>query len=97
MSCPDCFKGHVREGKPLGKIEKVHGRETYIAEPPEGKPAKGIVVIVPDAFGLPFVNNQLLADHYAALGQYLVYLPDFMDGGVSFFFLFFFFLFSCSP
>lgn len=42
--------------------------------------AKGIIVIVPDAFGLPFVNNKLLADHYAEKGQYLAYLPDFMAG-----------------
>lgn len=41
---------------------------------------KGIIVIVPDAFGLPFANNKLLADHYAAGGDYLIYLPDFMDG-----------------
>jgi hypothetical protein len=34
----------------------------------------------PDAFGLPFINNQILADHYASAGQYLVYLPDFLDG-----------------
>lgn len=80
MSCPQCFSGHVNPGTPLGRIETVYGRRTYIAEPPEGKPPKGVVVIVPDAFGLPFVNNKILADHYASLGQYLVYIPDFMDG-----------------
>lgn len=41
---------------------------------------KGIIVIVPDAFGWEFVNNRILADHYASAGDYLVYLPDFMDG-----------------
>ena len=80
MSCPQCFSGHINPGTPLGRIENVYGRRTYIAEPPDGKAALGIVVIIPDAFGLPFVNNQILADHYASLGQYLVYLPDFMDG-----------------
>lgn len=54
--------------------------ETYVARPPNGMKAKGIIVILPDAFGLPFVNNKLLADHYAEKGQYLAYLPDFMDG-----------------
>ena len=81
MACPDCFSGHVDSGKPLGRIEKVHGRETYIAEPTDGQSPKGIIIIIHDAFGLPFLNNQILADHYAASGQYLVYLPDFMDGG----------------
>lgn len=32
---------------------------------------------------MPFVNNKLLADHYASKGQYLVYLPDFMDGSAA--------------
>lgn len=83
MSCPQCFSGHINPGTPLGRIENVYGRRTYIAEPPNGKQALGIVVIIPDAFGLPFVNNQILADHYASLGQYLVYVPDFMDGESS--------------
>jgi hypothetical protein len=31
-------------------------------------------------FGWVFVNNKLLADHYADKGDYRVYLPDFMAG-----------------
>ncbi|KAH8889136.1 alpha/beta-hydrolase [Thozetella sp. PMI_491] len=80
MACPDCFRGSIHEGTPRGKISKVHGLDTYISEPPEGQQAKGIIVIIPDAFGLPFINNQLLADHYAEKGNYRVYLPDFMAG-----------------
>ena len=80
MSCPQCFSGHINPGKPIGRWEAVYGLRTYIAEPSDGKPAQGIIVIIPDAFGVDFVNNQILADHYAAAGQYLVYLPDFMDG-----------------
>ncbi|KAK5988269.1 Hydrolase pyvD-like protein [Cladobotryum mycophilum] len=80
MSCPDCFKGHVHEGTPTGNITKIHGRNTYVALPPEGVDPKGIIVIIPDAFGWEFVNNRLLVDHYAILGSYTVYLPDFMDG-----------------
>lgn len=64
--------------EPTGKIDKVYGRDTYIAEP-EGQ-VKGIIVIVPDAFGWQLINNQLLADEYARLGSFKVYLPDFMDG-----------------
>ena len=80
MSCPECFKGHVHEGEPKGKFIEVHGRPTYVTKPVEGTPSKGIVIIVPDAYGSPFINNQLLADNYAAQGQWTVYLPDFMDG-----------------
>lgn len=83
MSCPQCFSGHVNPGTPLGNIEQVYGRRTYVAKPPSGKQTLGVVVIIPDAFGLPFINNQILADHYASLGQYTVYLPDFMDGKMN--------------
>lgn len=80
MSCPDCFNGHAHEGTPLGKVTKLHGLDTYVAEPPDGREVKGIVVIIPDAFGWEFINNKLLADHYASKGSYRVYLPDFMNG-----------------
>ena len=80
MSCPNCFSGHVRDDAPTGKEEVIHGRNTYIAEPASGAPTIGIIIIVPDAFGLPFVNNKILADHYASKVNCLVYLPDFMDG-----------------
>ncbi|KAF5584633.1 dienelactone hydrolase family [Fusarium subglutinans] len=79
MSCPQCFSGHVNPGAPTGRWNTVHGLRTYIAEPPAGKSAKAIIVIIPDAFGVGFVNNQILADHYASAADYLVYLPDFMD------------------
>lgn len=66
--------------RPQGNIETIHGRETYVARPPNGSNPKGIVIIIPDAFGLPFPNNKNLADRYAKDGNFLVYLPDFMDG-----------------
>lgn len=80
MSCPQCFTGHINPGTPTGRWDTVHGLRTYIAEPPAGKSPTGIIVIIPDAFGVDFVNNQILADHYASAADYLVYLPDFMDG-----------------
>jgi dienelactone hydrolase len=81
MPCLECFTGHIKSAEPKGHTAEVHGRKTYIARP-EGTP-KGIVVIVPDAFGWEFVNNRLLADHYAEQGQFKVYLPDFMDGSAA--------------
>jgi hypothetical protein len=80
MSCPDCLGGHVRDGTPTGKVAKIHGRDTYIAEPLAQAKPKGIIIIVSDIFGWEFVNSRLLADHYATSGNFLVYLPDFMNG-----------------
>lgn len=85
MSCPDCFSGDIRKGEPQGKMIQLHGLDTYVAEPPaNGKQAnKGIIVIIPDALGIDFINNKLLADAYARKGGYKVYLPDFMRGQYS--------------
>jgi dienelactone hydrolase len=83
MSCPDCFKGFVHQGNPRGQLIKLHGLDTYVSTPPSGRPVDGIIVIIPDAFGIEFVNNKLLADHYAEKGHYKVYLPDFMAGKCS--------------
>ncbi len=85
MSCPDCFAGHKHDGTPKGTVEKLHGLDAYVSRPAAGKAAKGIIVIIPDAFGMPFVNNRLLADHYVDKGDFIVYLPDFMRGGCFFF------------
>ncbi|KAL4770372.1 dienelactone hydrolase [Aspergillus nidulans var. acristatus] len=82
MSCPDCFTGTVHAGTPSGRITSLHGLQTYVTEP-AGVPddeIKGIVIIIPDAFGWEFVNNRLLADKYAESGKFRVYLPDFMKG-----------------
>ncbi|MCJ1238274.1 hypothetical protein MMC14_006263 [Varicellaria rhodocarpa] len=69
MSCPDCFSGHVHAGTPTGKTTKLHGLDVYVAEPTESStPPKGIIIIIPDAFGWEFVNNRILADHYADRG-----------------------------
>ena len=80
MSCPDCFRGHVHEGTPKGHVAQIHGLETYISRPAEGTEVKGIVVIIPDAFGIEFVNNRLLADTLAEKASYLIYLFDFTNG-----------------
>ncbi|KAL7950046.1 Alpha/Beta hydrolase protein [Trichoderma barbatum] len=80
MSCPDCFRGSVHEGDPRGAVTHAYGLETYVVEPADGQPAKGIVVILPDAFGWEFVNVRLLADKYADQGGFKVYAPDFMNG-----------------
>ena len=80
MSCPACFRGAVHDGIPTGITTKLHGLDTYVAEPASGNPPKGIVVIIPDALGWDFVNIMLMADNYAKKKDYRVYAPDFMNG-----------------
>ena len=78
---PCCATGSLHTGSPKGKISTLHGLDTYVAEPKGGvNAAEGIVVILPDVFGWQFLNNRVLADDYASKGNFLVLLPDFMDG-----------------
>ena len=80
MSCPNCFSGHVRDGAAAGRETTLYGLPTYVAEPRDGRAVTGIVVLVPDAYGWQFVNNRILADHYADRGGWRVLLPEFMNG-----------------
>lgn len=79
MACRDCFRGTLHEGTPIGRVETVHGLPTYVTDPPSGEP-RGLIVIIPDAFGWELPNNRVLADSYAKRGGYRVYSPDFMNG-----------------
>ena len=63
-----------------GKAINLHGLDTYVVEPTDGRTVKGIIVVIPDALGWDFVNCRLLADHLADKGDYKIYLPDFMNG-----------------
>ena len=76
---PCCATGSLHTGTPTGRIEKVHGLDCYIADAPNDSP-KGVVVIIPDAFGWTLPNNRILADCYAKEGNFQVYLPEFMNG-----------------
>lgn len=78
MACADCFKGALNGETPIGSISKIHGLDTYVAQP-QGNP-KGLVVILPDAFGWDTPNIRVLADRYAQNGGFLVYVPDVMKG-----------------
>ncbi|RDL29944.1 Uncharacterized protein BP5553_10571 [Venustampulla echinocandica] len=80
ITCPDCLTGSVKREIPTGTVTAIHGLPAYIARP-EGPP-KGLIVIIPDAFGWELPNNRLLADIYAKEGGFLVYLPDFMNGHI---------------
>jgi dienelactone hydrolase len=84
MSFPKqcCASGSLHTGTPTGTISQLHGLPVYITSPPSDRPPKGIVVILPDIFGWTLPNTRILADNFAAKGDFLVMLPDFMDGNV---------------
>lgn len=59
--------------------------ETYLSYPPgkKGKKKTDIAILyLSDIFGLPLVNNKLLADSLANAG-YFVVEPDLFDGDAS--------------
>jgi dienelactone hydrolase len=84
MSFPKscCASGSLHTGTPTGTVSQLHGLPVYIASPPPNKSPKGVVVILPDIFGWTLPNTRILADNFAAKGDFLVILPDFMDGNV---------------
>lgn len=73
-----CATGSLHTGTPTGRTETLHGLDCYIADAPQSPP-KGIIIIIPDAFGWTLPNNRILADDYAKNG-FTVYLPEFMQG-----------------
>ena len=56
----------------------MHGLDTYIVG--NRTNPRATIVLYSDIFGIPLINNRLLADAYAKTGEYLVYLPDFFNG-----------------
>jgi len=73
MSGTCCLQGYSTDEIPKGKIEKVHGVDTYIAKGTSTE--NGVIVVIPDVFGMPAVINKVLADNLAAKG-FLVYVPS---------------------
>ncbi|KAK7606867.1 dienelactone hydrolase [Phyllosticta paracitricarpa] len=78
-----CVAGEIHTGTPAGRVEKVHGLDCYIAEPPAGTSPKGVIIVLPDVFGWASPNSRILADSYAEKGPFKVYLPE-VQAGKSF-------------
>jgi len=79
-----CATGSLHTGTPTGRLDKVHELDCYVADVSDGAAPKGIIVIIPDAFGIALPNNKILADAYAQRTDCTVLLPDFMDGKAKF-------------
>jgi len=79
--CRDCFTGTLHGDAVItGHVERIHGLPTYVTKPEAGTEPKALIVIISDGFGWELRNSRALADSYAKRGDFLVYLPDFMDG-----------------
>ncbi|KAL1674412.1 Alpha/Beta hydrolase protein [Schizophyllum commune] len=77
--CKDCVRGVRWEGTPTGRIEKINGVDAYVATPEKDYPKEKVLLFLTDLFGIPLVNNKLLADDFAANGFRTV-IPDYLNG-----------------
>ncbi|KAF8991056.1 dienelactone hydrolase endo-1-3,1,4-beta-D-glucanase [Cyathus striatus] len=75
MSCPDCIKGNILPGDPVGTMQ-VDG--SYLASGP-GTSDKAVVLLT-DAFGLAIKNPKIIADEFAKQLECDVWVPDMFDG-----------------
>jgi dienelactone hydrolase len=73
-----CYKGVKHEGTATGEFKTVDKYETYFAYPPSSSP-KHAILFITDVLGHRFINNQLIADQFAANG-FLVAMPDLFEG-----------------
>ncbi|TDZ41082.1 Hydrolase tropI [Colletotrichum trifolii] len=71
-----CLKTFEWDGKPSGRIDKLHDKDVYIA----GDNPDAAILIIHDLMGWSFPNARLLADHYSREAGATVYLPDFFGG-----------------
>ncbi|PVH78395.1 alpha/beta-hydrolase [Cadophora sp. DSE1049] len=81
MSCADCFKGSIHNGKPTGTEEFIHDIRTYIACPENTASSQSTIIFITDAFGFNLVNSKILADVYASRTGFRVLVPDIIPGG----------------
>jgi len=74
---PCCISGHLHNGTPEGKVEKIAGLDVYVTGDPANK--SKTILFVTDVFGYHLPNAQILADEYAKAG-FFVYMPDILQG-----------------
>eukprot|EP00743_Colponemidia_sp_Colp-15_P003879 GILK01004186.1.p1 GENE.GILK01004186.1~~GILK01004186.1.p1 ORF type:complete len:265 (-),score=22.01 GILK01004186.1:138-878(-) len=81
MASSCCIKGNIHTGEPTGAYTTIAGVETYVAEPTQF--SGRAILLIHDAFGFKFVNNQLLCDTFAAQTNCRVFCPDFLQGDAA--------------
>lgn len=73
-----CIQGVKHEGQATGSLIKVGDFEVYTSFPAD-KSTDNAVLFLTDILGHKFINNQLIADQYAANG-YFTFMPDLFYG-----------------
>jgi dienelactone hydrolase len=75
-----CNAPNLSSGEPSGTIQNLTSSlQAYITTPKQRKKPSSAVIYLSDIFGLPLVNNKLLADAIAAAGFHVVF-PDLFAG-----------------
>lgn len=75
-----CNAPNLTAGEPRGVMRNLTSSiGAYIASPSQRKKPSSAVIYLSDIFGLPLINNKLLADAIAAAG-FLVVFPDLFGG-----------------
>ncbi|KAI0339413.1 alpha/beta-hydrolase [Trametopsis cervina] len=77
--CDDCFKGVRHEGEPEGQSVQIGGVDCYVSTPTGDYPKDKVILFLTDVFGIPLINNKLLADDFARNGFKTV-IPDILNG-----------------
>ncbi len=69
-----CVKGFEWNGTPEGKAIAfpTTSNQAYVT----GSNSDAAVMLITDVFGWDFINNRLLADHFAREANVTVYMPD---------------------
>ncbi|KAL1797127.1 hypothetical protein ACET3X_003733 [Alternaria dauci] len=75
------FPSVINEGRPKGEIKNVDGIDMYHAYPDRRSKTNSSTAILylTDIFGIPLLQNKLLADSFARAG-YLTIIPDLFAG-----------------
>ncbi|KAJ3480923.1 hypothetical protein NLJ89_g12250 [Agrocybe chaxingu] len=79
MTCPDCVKGYILPGEPVGSII-ADFQGAYFTPGPGSDPSKQAVLLFTDAFGLPLKNCKIIADNLAKRLECDVWIPDYFNG-----------------
>ncbi|KAJ9137147.1 Esterase/lipase [Pleurostoma richardsiae] len=73
-----CYQGFKHDGQPTGTLSPLSDFEVYISYPANKSTQYGVLFLT-DIIGHRFKNAQLIADHFAANG-YFVMMPDLFYG-----------------
>lgn len=74
------YVGQELPGEPVGYITKIGGVTTYVSLPKNlDEPPEKALLFLTDIYGIPLVNNKLLADQFAGKG-FATFIPDYFDG-----------------